>query len=528
MISNSRLARAGTFLIILSASGCSLFNGVYLHNDSYQQKADSAQTGFGKIDLTSKFNDQFTKVTSYDDEEDHAVAQLQVASRNQQLQYFIQLPGWYDKNACTAKNTCSGPAALKDYVQTELKRLTGQTSLTDPQAQAVLNALVLPKAQQDQLDDNRNSLALDLNAFQNLSGDKRTTSCPAAAPVIPRPPHVPPFDADYYWKDALFFCGRIEAISRNQPMATLQAWLDHNSDLYQLIDKRAQAVTQRQKDQSKADALAAQIKEATESSGKPDTYSDEMRTKVADAQTALKDAPPLAKYLGYKALADTLQSFLSAQISQNATQNQAAAAQTNAKSAPKTSQAQAAIDLAISGANLVDDYAGQGSYDRVNSLLLATAAARHQADMAKLDADYQADLITIYDAEISTQLREVTHLNEASIALGSRSLSDEGYASIPLATKVQKRKAQKQIDALAAWSASQDEGEIPYQVLQAKEVQLLRAQSVKEGQASAQGYESVIKPVLAELDAYGKGGITTQTLVQALGFVGVIASISAK
>lgn len=122
----------------------------------------------------------------------------------------------------------------------------------------------------------------------------------------------------------------------------------------------------------------------------------------------------------------------------------------------------------------------------------------------------------------------MTHLNEASIALGSRSLSDEGYASIPLATKVQKRKAQKQIDALAAWSASQDEGEILYQVLQAKEVQLLRAQSVKEGQASAQGYESVIKPVLAELDAYGKGGITTQTLVQALGFVGVIASISAK
>ncbi len=84
------------------------------------------------------------------------------------------------------------------------------------------------------------------------------------------------------------------------------------------------------------------------------------------------------------------------------------------------------------------------------------------------------------------------------------------------------------MDALAAWSASQDEGEIPYQVLAAKEVQLLRAQSVKKGQASAQGYENVIKPLLAELDAYGRGGITTQTIVQALGFVGVITSISKK
>jgi hypothetical protein len=51
---------------------------------------------------------------------------------------------------------------------------------------------------------------------------------------------------------------------------------------------------------------------------------------------------------------------------------------------------------------------------------------------------------------------------------------------------------------------------------------------VKKGQLPAQGYENVIKPVLAQLDAYGKGGITTQTIVQALGFVGVITSISAK
>jgi hypothetical protein len=253
-----------------------------------------------------------------------------------------------------------------------------------------------------------------------------------------------------------------------------------------------------------------------------------MRTKIADAQKALRVANPLAKHLGYKALADTLQSFLSAQISNNSAQNQKAAAQTDARFAPKTSQAQAAIDLAISGANLADDYAGQGSYDRVNSLLLATAAARHQADMAKLDADYQSDLITIYNAEIDTQLREVIHMNEARIALGSGDLSDHAFASILPATKAQKEKVHRQIDALAAWSASQDEGELPYQVLQAKEVQLLRTQSVKKGQASAQGYENVIKPVLAELDAYGKGGITTQTLVQTLGLVGVITSLSAK
>jgi hypothetical protein len=85
-----------------------------------------------------------------------------------------------------------------------------------------------------------------------------------------------------------------------------------------------------------------------------------------------------------------------------------------------------------------------------------------------------------------------------------------------------------QFDALGAWVASQDDGEIPFQVLQFKEVQALRSASVKEGQLSAQGYEDLIKPVLAELEAYGKGGITTETLVQVLGFAGVISSVLAK
>ena len=182
---------------------------------------------------------------------------------------------------------------------------------------------------------------------------------------------------------------------------------------------------------------------------------------------------------------------------------------------------QALINLATSAKTLTDDYAGKGPQDRVNALLLATAAARHQADMAKLDADYQADVITIYNAEIDARLRQAVHLDEANVAVASGKFGERGLASPP-------PPSQRQMDALAAWSASQDEGEIPYQVLAAKEVQLLRAQSVKKGQLSSQGYENVIEPVLAQLDAYGKGGITTQTMVQALGFVGVITSISAK
>jgi hypothetical protein len=248
----------------------------------------------------------------------------------------------------------------------------------------------------------------------------------------------------------------------------------------------------------------------------------------------------VAKYFGYSNIATQLQSILSEQVlhnapstnksksassssqgNQNASQSQKSSASTGANSTMQSNRAQALINLATAAENVANDYAGQGSYDRVNSLLIATALARHKADMAKLDADYQADLIIIYNAEINAVLRQVIDLNDANTALGSTVLSERGFAIPPSAP-------QKYVDALAAWTASQDEGEIPYQVLQAKEVQLLRAKSVKVGQISAQDYENLIKPVLAELDAYGKGGITTQTIVQALGFIGVITSTSAK
>ncbi len=163
------------------------------------------------------------------------------------------------------------------------------------------------------------------------------------------------------------------------------------------------------------------------------------------------------------------------------------------------------------------------------SLLLATALrVIKRQHCQKIDADYQGDLINIYNAEIDALLHEVMHLYEAEAALGSGNVGDGGFATIPMVTKAQKKQGEKQIEGLAAWSASQDEGEIPYQVLAAKEVQLLRAKSIKQGQLSAQSYENIITPILAELDAYGKGGITTQTIVQALGFIGVITSTAVK
>jgi len=525
MVPNLRRARVGALLILLWASGCSLFSGVYLHDDAYQQKADSAQADFNKIDLTSKFNDQFTKVTSYDNDEDKAVAQLQTASRNRQLQDFIQLPGWHQ--ACSDDEnrqvSCSGAPGLSYEVRQTLSRLTGYSTLDANQREGLHDALFLAPADADALKATRKKLARDLSAFATARGQAPPNPCPPVALQTPWPPHCDDPDADCFWKRVQSDCGDIASYSRSQRLLGLNPWL--GGEIRTLVNTRDAAVDLRKNDQAEADALTQQIKEITSSntkSDKSDASSGDLSTTVDQIQSKLNDNsfPAVAKYLGLTALSSQLQSLLSDQLAQNAPQPQSSAQKPQPKSSPKSNQVQALIDLATSAKSLTDAYAGKGPHDRVNALLLATAASRHQADMAKLDADYQADVITIYNAEIDSRLRQTVHLDEANMALASRKFAERGFASPP--------PSQIQMDALAAWSASQDEGEIPYQVLAAKEVQLLRAQSVKKGQLSAQGYENVIKPVLAELDAYGKGGITTQTIVQALGFVGVIASTSAK
>ncbi len=533
--------------------------GLYLHDDSYQQKADSAVADFNKINLSSQFDDQFKKITSYDTEEDQAVATLQVAARDQKLQDFMELPAWeqtcrnqrhqsvpccVDANGNPAR--CSGEPGLANEVHKELHQITGQETLNSGQQIHLREALYLTPQLAQGLDDEHRVLAIYVNALNDAGGHSPANPCSPAAPKIKPPPPLICGASDLACdRERIgYVCGEIAADTAQQRQLQTSLWVQ--GQLRDLIDARDKAVRARQDDQAQADALTAQISKLSS----PDTSSDDFGTTLNDVRQKLDNAsssvPALAKYFGYTALANKLQSVLTGQLNENvppptngnkketnalpngdqtpaAAPTQNVTMQPQATPTPKSNQVQALIDLATNVKTLTDEYAGKDPNARVNALLLATAAARHQADMAKLDADYQADLITIYNAEIDARLREAIHLDEANVALASRHFLERGFVQ-----PAPSHPPQAQLDALAAWIASQDEGEIPYQILAAKEIQLLRVQSVKQGQLSAQGYENIIKPVLAQLDAYAKGGVTKEAIVQALGFVGVITSISVK
>lgn len=493
--------------------------GLYLHDDSYQQKADSAVADFNKIDLTSKFDEQFKKITSYDDQEDQAVASLQTASRNWELQQFIQMPAWQQTWSCPDVSNhnapCSGVPRLRYQADRSLRTLIGYPSLDSSHHLALRQAFYDLQATLINQDTTREELASALSEYKRLGGHPPDNPCPPN-PTQVKSPAACGTDPDCFWKrvqEACFELATTKSITSQIP------WL--GGELRDLINARDAVAQKKADDQKEADILAAKIAKL----GKPETSASDFDSILSEVKKSLgPKSSALSKLSGNSAIAAQLQSFLSDQLGQNAPKPQGSSA--NAGTSDKqptrdTGRIQDLIDLATSGSNLASAYANQDPHTRVNSLLLATAYARHQANMAKLDADYQDDLIMIYNAEINVRFRQAIHLNEVNLALDSKNFIAQGFASPPPNSQIK-------LDALAAWAASQDEGEIPYQVLAVKEIQLLRAQSVKQARVAAQDYEAVIKPVLAQLDAYAKGGVTKEAIVQALGFIGVITSISAK
>jgi hypothetical protein len=488
-----------------------------LHDDNFQQQASAAQTNFGKINLTQNFTDQFNKVTGFVTDEDKAVAGYAVANRNRVLQELIGLPSWVDRGAKT------GPAALREVIANNLEVIIGKETIDSKQQDKVLGAVKNWRSSEFRIANFQAAIKISVDTFQSLKerDDKRFVTCPTKTSGIEGPPETPQ-TADDWYNNFLYLCDQL-ANERQKGLGALQAAFP-DGDINQLIDRHNALTAKRDQDERDADSLKKRIDGALKNAATAKPNADDLVKQLKSLQDDLAKAQGVAKFLGFKTLADDLNNILAVELPvPNATGQ---AASTDSKQSTEDSKrAQAAIGLALALNDLRGIYADQSAIQRVNSILLANAGARHQIAMAKLDMDLESDTLKLVDAEIDARLKQSVRLGEAQTALGE-DRSEDPVAGFDVLRG--KSKFRNQSDALAAWVASQDEGEIPYQIFRMKEVQILRAESVKEGQASAEGYEDLIKPILAELDAYGKGGLTTQTLVQVLGFAGVIGSLNAQ
>lgn len=509
-----RLVRSLTYItslvpFVLLISGC----GIYLHNDDFAKQASIAKDGFAKFDLSQKFSDRLARLSDFETAEDKAVAAQNVANRDETLQNLL-----YPPYGPTTIDNKSGPDGLKMIVSDKLSSIIGKKNLSI--IENFSNALHAEEWRGFIIDNDFNNLADTIQKFNETkpANETRSTDCSKVGRLTGNPPGTFQTVDDYY-KNIQYLCNRVTDNEHLNVYHNLSDSIDNNSSLKDLIDQYTARLNEQLELKVDTVKLQKEIDDVFKPPTNQETTAAQLSASLKSLQDKLKIATGIAKYTGYKSISDKLDQLLAVELKSSPNGDTTGKEQktTSSSKGTLTNQAQAAVDLALGLAQLEDIYSNPSSIERVNSLLAAKASASHQMAMAKLDMDFDADMITILNAEIQARIRQIIDLVEVQHLVGDDKGSDFNNSI----------KSNHMI-ALGWWVRSQDEGEIPYQVLHMKEVQLLRKKSIKEGQLGAQGYTDLISPMLAELDAYGQGGLTTQTLVQLLGFVGVITSISAK
>lgn len=178
-------------------------------------------------------------------------------------------------------------------------------------------------------------------------------------------------------------------------------------------------------------------------------------------------------------------------------------------------------------AQAADAFADAPRIERVNALLVGLASVRHDLNMARLDEESERELARLSQARANALVRQMSSLAVAKYVLDRHALpGGRGFGDLRRTGSVEARNGMG--EALAAYLSSVNGGEIPYQMLRFKDVQVRRAVAVERATATVADYQGLIKPALDELEAYGKGGVSADAIINLLGYLGISSAILAR
>ena len=275
-----------------------------------------------------------------------------------------------------------------------------------------------------------------------------------------------------------------------------------------------------EKEKAEGGKIKTLIKDIEELSAPDPSSRKELDNKIEEAQKYLKIIKGFAMFSGATKLSQSLEEILAGTL------------KTTTDSDPATAQRTAAIlKLTDSLANAADTFQTEPKIKRVNSLLIAIIELRQKRDMAMLDINLKEDSLHIYEAQQTARLYEFAQLSATKLILNELqntiSLDGDGggFAVIPSGTK---EPGPAVGSMLATYSASWNQGQIPYEILQFKEEQIKRAYYVDVAALTAQNMNNLLIPALDELAAYGKGGIHPETIATLITNLGLIAAFAAR
>ena len=492
-----RRKRLRPLLLVLSLGGC---QGAYLHNSSLETRTAAANADLEKVNVDAVFAAQARMLSDFAADESAEVTAFTTVLRDQAITDLIR-PEPLDSSALNAADR------LRDRVNEDLRRIYGTDALDD---ETLGKLSVLGRRRALYLERLENaSTQYDAAAAEYLrvrpANDGRSVVCDSLA----APTGTTPIETH----DILYEQIRLACDDLAIPDPIAGAGFATGSRLATDLDAVSMARAAANKGRSEVASIRADI-QALERDARVDDRQGQFAAQIKALRDKLNEVAPVARVAGFDAIEQALQTALADELDAS-----------TAASAPEA-QVQALLKLIAATEQAGDVFGSQPRIQRINALLVALAEARHSLRMAQLAVDREMDQLRLAEAKLIATAGQVSALAEARRLIDVGLPEDRAFATVRKSGTLEQRSTVGA--ALAAYADSWNVGEIPYQVLVFREVEIDRAVAVRQAALTAEDYRAVLQPALAEVAAYGAGGVRPEVVAQLLGNLGIVAAIGAK
>lgn len=501
-------------MVALSLSGC----GAYLHDARLKSSTGELKASYESMEAPAMMAELAQREESFAAAETRALVEQGLAARNEVLVNFIRTP---PLRGLRPINHGTGTEIFKSDVERRLVKLVGTGSFDAETLQMMINApeqlrdwtwmqtLVAGHLAEEAAGFVAARDAANARLAAGGTRDERKTDCKSVL-------KVPPVttggnEVEQRYRILFTSCTQLAAMAADQAAASgrLRARATPNSRLGSALLELAQLNDAKAADEAQTKKLKELLQEI-EKKSKGATTVESLNTEIEEFRAQLSKAQPHAKQVGLDGLSTFIEDLLAAELKQ----------EEGKVPKPTTVKAAAALQALRAVGQADDAFAAKPRLTRTNELLLAAARTRHELRMVQLDMARDESLRQNLEAQVNLLLVQAARLAETREFLREVTAEDvaEARDRIP---EVRTAAGQALASYLSAWN----DGEIPYNALRFRGLQIRRSAALERARLTEADYRTSLKPVFDELAAYGEGGIKAESIAELLGQLGVAGSI---
>ncbi|HEX8625348.1 MAG TPA: hypothetical protein VF782_09735 [Allosphingosinicella sp.] len=490
-----------------------------MHDTRLAASTGELKSTYEKLEAPAMMAELAQREEAFAAAETRALVEQGVAARNEVVINLIRTPPLREGRLPGQR---TGREIFRSDVDRRLVKLIGSGSLDARTMQMMLNA---PEQMRDWTTARAlvaSQLAEEVAGFVSARDaanaslpagadrDQRKTDCPSVLKVLPMDSGGSAVEQRY--RILFRSCRQLQTMTEDLAATSdgIAARATPGSRLGSALLELAQLRGVKEKGEAQAKQLNAQLQEIDKKS-KTATSVQALDEEIKKFREALEKAQPIGKQAGLEGLSRFIEELLAAELKQ----------EEGTVPTPTTVRAAAALQALRAAARAKDTFAAQPRFARTNELLLAAARTRHELRMVQLDLARDESLRQNLEAQVNLLLIQAARLAEVRDFLKEVRVDDVATARASSNDSIRTAAGQALASYLSAWN----EGEIPYNALRFRDLQIRRTAALERAKLTEADYRVSLKPVFDELAAYGEGGVKAETIAEFLGHLGVAGSI---